>query len=152
MAGSQKNFRVHTPFKCGVQGAQGVKSAPWVHWGFVLGCIIFIYGIMGCMDFQVEPFLRRTCISLLIENVIFQYNQGLKQQGVKSQWHPKDHCDPLNQTLGVMMTPLPFFSYHLCILYFDFLTGLRGPRGTRPHPVKWIFKAVKCSMYYDILY
>ena len=35
MAGSQKIFQVHTPFKSGVQGAQEGKSASEVHWGLV---------------------------------------------------------------------------------------------------------------------
>ena len=49
MAGSQMIFQVHTPFKSWVQGAQVGKSAPGVYWEFVLGCIIYIYGILGSM-------------------------------------------------------------------------------------------------------
>ena len=44
------------PFQVWVQGAQEGKNAPGCTGGFVLGCIIYIYGILGCPDFQIEFF------------------------------------------------------------------------------------------------
>ena len=49
MAGSQKIFQVHTPFKSGVQGAQEGKSAPEVHWGLIKW---FLIKINECIAFQ----------------------------------------------------------------------------------------------------
>ena len=81
MAGSQKIFQVHTPFKSGVQDAQEGKSVPEVHWGLMLACIILIQGILVCMDFQAKPFLRSRYISLLIESIIFQYHR--REKGIR---------------------------------------------------------------------
>ena len=55
MAGSQKIFRVHTPFKRWVQSAQSSKTALGVHKLLGLGYTTYTWGISGCTG------CKRTC-------------------------------------------------------------------------------------------